>query len=110
MKLLSIIVFFTLIPVFALAGATGKCYYDKRTGHKYIRTNGDYDEYTKAGLFFKKVDPDLPLLNHSESVILLTDGHYIKYKQCIDGEYYYKTLPALKEHPEGWKADKLLDP
>ncbi len=107
MRVLFLVILFIGLSSYAFAGASGSCYFDNRTGHKYIKTNGDYSEYTKAGAFFKSVGPELPLLNNIERVTLVSDSHYIIYHRKDEGRDLYKTLPALSPHPSGWKAIKL---
>ena len=100
-----LLVLFMFVPVFA--DVTGTVYYDDATGHKYIKINGHYTEFTKDGQLFKIVPASLPLLNDSTRVVPINNNQYFRYVKRTEGVEEYITLPVNTPHPEGWKLDGL---
>lgn len=89
--------------------AAADVYFDCATGHRYHKSGPDaYDEYTRTGRYLKTVPADLPLLTRSRNVHPICDGDYILYQKSRAGKTDYLTLPGCENHPDGWKAEKLM--
>ncbi len=85
-------------------------YVDIRTGHLYVKNSeGNYDEFTRKGAFFKTVPADLPLLLKGKSVYSVSNKNYLLYSQkgrLPDSRV--KVLPAMAPHPKGWSLETIL--
>lgn len=90
--------------------ACDKRYVDIRTGHLYLKNSeGNYDEFTRKGAFFKTVPPDLPLLLKGKSVYPVSNKNYLLYsrKRHLPNSGV-KVLPAVAPHPKGWSLETIL--
>ena len=90
--------------------ACDKRYIDIRTRHLYVRNSeGNYDEFTCKGTFFKTVPADLPLLLKGKSVYPVSNKNYLLYSQKRHlPNSRVKVLPAMAPHPEGWYLETIL--
>lgn len=82
-------------------------YIDTRTGHLYVkRADGNYDEFTRKGIYFKTVPSGLPLLLKGESVHPVSNACYLLYsrKRYQTGSRF-KLLPVQAPHPAGWSLE-----
>ena len=96
-------------PCYPNRETTVKMLYDKRTGHKYIKTGeNSYSEYSQKGKYLKSVPSDLPLLANSSGIHPITPDTFILYRKggCLDKEY--TLLPGVKDHPAGCQSVKVL--
>ena len=94
----------------ALERAEQERYIDTRTGHLYAkRADGNYDEFTRKGRYFKRVLADLPLLLRGKSVYPVSNGCYFLYsKKRHRPDSQFKLLPVQAPHPKGWALETAL--
>jgi hypothetical protein len=87
-----------------------KRYIDIRTGHLYVKNSeGNYDEFTRKGAFFKTVPADLPLLLKGKSVYPVSNKNYLLYsKKRHLPNSRVKVLSAMAPHPKGWSLETIL--
>lgn len=90
--------------------ATGNAYYDRITGHTYIKKyDGAYAEYNRKGSFFRMVPSTQPHLAGSTYVHPITDDTYLLYTKNTEKGKTYLLLPSGTAHPcEGWALEKAL--
>lgn len=87
----------------------GPAYFDARTGHRYVREDANsYAEFARNGEFIKMVPASLNLLNKSLNIYPITAESYIMYEKYADGKMQYRSLPGSADHPEGWRARRLM--
>lgn len=82
-------------------------YIDTRTGHLYVkRADGNYDEFTRKGTYFKTVPTDLPLLLNGKSVYPVSNECYLLYsRKRYQTDSQFKLLPVQVPHPKGWSLE-----
>lgn len=85
-------------------------YIDTRTGHLYVkRADGNYDEFSRKGTYFKRVPADLPLLLEGKSVYPVSNECYLLYsKKRHRPDSQFRLLPVQAPHPKGWALETAL--
>ena len=90
--------------------ATGDAYFDKATGHRYIKNSETtYAEFSKKGKLLRESLPnDQPHLAISKYIKEIQQDSYLIYERNSNQQKESIALPSHEKHPQGWSCTKLL--